>query len=207
MFQESWIATPTSGSRIALTALPAHEAAAADAAAGVHLTDDVRAAQDGDADAFERLYRANSSRVYALCLRMSGDPVRAGELTQDVFVRAWEKLGTFRGGSSFSTWLHRLAVNLVLGSHRSDARRRARVADGDAAELESVPTRCAPAGMRLDLERAIATLPEGSRTVFVLHDVEGYTHDEIAQMTGRSEGTSKSLLNRARRLLRVRLEA
>lgn len=205
MIQESWTTRPAAGPRTATAPLPAGESA--DASPGTHLTDDVRAAQRGDAGAFERLYRANSPRVYALCLRMTADPVRAAELTQDVFVRAWEKLATFEGKSAFSTWLHRLGVNLVLGSHRSAARHRARLVDDGGAELEAAPTRCAPAGMRLDLERAIATLPEGSRTVFVLHDVEGYTHDEIARMTGRSEGTSKSLLSRARRLLRVRLEA
>lgn len=205
MIQESWTTRPAAGPRIAPAPLPAGEPA--DASPGTHLTDDVRAAQRGDADAFERLYRASSPRIYALCLRMTADPVRAAELTQDVFVRAWEKLGTFEGKSALSTWLHRLAVNLVLGSHRSAARNRARLVDDGLAELEAAPVRCAPTGLRLDLERAIATLPEGSRTVFVLHDVEGYTHDEIAQMTGRSEGTSKSLLSRARRLLRVRLEA
>lgn len=205
MIQEPWTTRPAAGPRTATAPLPA--GACTDASPGAHLTDDVCAAQRGDAGAFERLYRANSSRVYALCLRMTADPVRAAELTQDVFVRAWEKLASFEGKSAFSTWLHRLAVNQVLGSHRSAARHRARLVDDGAAELEVVPTRCAPAGMRLDLERAIATLPEGSRTVFVLHDVEGYTHDEIARMTGRSEGTSKSLLSRARRLLRVQLEA
>jgi RNA polymerase sigma-70 factor, ECF subfamily len=162
-------------------------------------------AQGGEMSAFEQLYRENVGRVYALCLRLSGDAVRAEELTQDVFVRAWEKLGTFRGDSAFSTWLHRLAVNLVLGDRRSEGRRLSRVSpqetldEGYTAPGQSVP------GERLDLERAIAALPHAARTVFVMHEVEGYGHEEIARLTGRAEGTSKALLHRARKLLRETL--
>lgn len=196
LFQDSWTESMAGGSATTAVASPAE----------THLSADVLAAQQGDAAAFERLYRANVSRVFAVCVRMSGDRVRAEELTQDVFVRAWEKLETFRGNSSFSTWLHRLAVNVVLGGSRTANRRRAFLSD-DETELASVATKGPPAGLRLDLERAIATLPEGSRTVFVLYDVEGYSHAEIAEMTGRSEGTSKSLLSRARMLLRAQLQA
>jgi len=165
----------------------------------------VREAQDGSAAAFEQLYRENVGRVYALCLRLSGDPVRAEELTQDVFVRAWEKLGSFRGDSAFSTWLHRLAVNVVLGRRRSEGRRDGRVmAVEDPGLLES-PGRLADPGARLDLEAAMASLPAATRTVFVMHEVEGYTHEEIAQLTGRAEGTCKTLLHRARKMLKERL--
>jgi RNA polymerase sigma-70 factor (ECF subfamily) len=163
-------------------------------------------ARAGNVAAFERLYRENAGRVYALCLRLSGDAVWAEELTQDVFVRAWERLGSFRGESAFSTWLHRVAVNVVLAQRRSEGRRNARVAlveDVDFVETAGCPR--ASAAERMDLEAAIATLPAATRTVFVMHDVEGYTHDEIARMTGRAEGTSKALLHRARRALRERL--
>jgi RNA polymerase sigma-70 factor (ECF subfamily) len=165
----------------------------------------VRRAQAGETDAFGALYRAHAGRVYALCLRLEGDAARADELTQDVFVRAWERLDSFKGLSSFGTWLHRLAVNVVLTDRRSAWRREQRVfGTDDPAALEQ-PRRSEP-GLALDLERAIATLPAGARTVFVLHDVEGYQHAEIARMTGIAEGTSKAHLFRARRLLREALD-
>jgi RNA polymerase sigma-70 factor, ECF subfamily len=162
-------------------------------------------AQGGDTVAFERLYRDNVSRVYALCLRLSGDGVRAEELTQDVFVRAWQKLGSFRGDSEFSTWLHRLTVNLVLGERRSEGRRLARVSPEDLSKRDVPMPAASVPGDRLDLERAIAALPPGARTVFVMHEVEGYGHTEIARLTGRAEGTCKALLHRARKLLREAL--
>jgi RNA polymerase sigma-70 factor, ECF subfamily len=167
---------------------------------------DVRGARDGSVDSFERLYRENVDRIYALCLRMSGDAARAEELTQDVFVRAWEKLDTFRGDSAFSTWLHRLAVNVVLGTRRSDGRRGARVMLAEDLTVFEAKRAVTPRdGDRMDLEAAVATLPDATRTVFVMHDVEGYTHDEIARLTGRAEGTCKTLLHRARKALRERL--
>ena len=163
-------------------------------------------AQAGGVAEFERLYRENVGRVYALCLRLSADPVRAEELTQDVFVRAWEKLGSFRGESAFSTWLHRLAVNEVLGRRRSEGRRGARVMLADDLAIFDGAAEPPPrVGERLDLEAAMAHLPDATRTVFVMHDVEGYTHGEIAALTGRAEGTCKALLHRARRILRERL--
>lgn len=166
----------------------------------------VRRAQAGDHGAFAALYRASVGRVYALCLRLEGDVARAEELTQDVFVRAWERLATFRGDSAFATWLHRLAVNVVLGDRRAAWRRERRVQPThDALVLDGAgiaPT----AGGALDLDRAIAALPAGARLVFVLHEVEGYTHEEIATMTGIAEGTSKTQLFRARRLLREALD-
>jgi RNA polymerase sigma-70 factor (ECF subfamily) len=159
----------------------------------------------GALDDFEPFYRAHVGRVHALCLRMCGDRGRAEELTQDVFVRAWEKRGTFRGAARAATWLHRLAVNVVLAGARAERRRLARVEPADAPDaLPGARPDAAPdaaAGARLDLERAIAALPEGARTAFVLHDVEGYSHDEIARLTGVAPGTVRSQLHRARRLL------
>ena len=165
----------------------------------------VRRAQAGDVAAFERLYRENQNRVFAVCLRLSGDGNRAEELTQDVFVRAWEKLATFKGESAFSTWLHRLAVNVVLGDKRSEKVRVGKVMVTDDLEAFDAPTRRSDPGDGIDLERAIATLPPGARAVFVLHDVEGYKHEEIAQMQGTAVGTCKAQLHRARRLLREAL--
>ena len=166
----------------------------------------VRLAQQGDVAAFERLYRENVDRIYALCLRMSGDAAKAQELAQDVFVRAWQKLNGFEGKSAFSTWLHRLAVNVVLGNRRAEGIRIARVFGTDDLEAYETPIRPADPGQALDLERAVATLPPGARTVFVLHDVEGYKHEEIAELHGIAVGTCKAQLHRARRLLREALE-
>ena len=165
---------------------------------------DVALAAAGDRRAFERLYRAHVNRVFSVCARMVADRQRAEELTQDVFVRAWEKLSLFRGESAFGTWLHRLAVNVVLNARKSDGRRRARFEEeeGDDGFPAAVPL--AP-GDLLDLEAAIATLPPGARRVFVLHDVEGYKHEEIAEMLGVTAGACKAQLHRARLLLRQRL--
>jgi len=165
----------------------------------------VRRAQQGDVAAFEQLYRDNAGRVYALCLRMCGDAGRAEELTQDVFVRAWEKLGTFQGTSAFSTWLHRLAVNVVLGDRRSEKVRVGKVMTTDNLEAYETPLRSSDPCDGIDLERAIAALPSGARAVLVLHDVEGYKHEEIAQMQGTAVGTCKAQLHRARKLLREML--
>ncbi len=167
---------------------------------------DVALAAAGDRTAFERLYRGNVNRVYAVCARMVGDRSRAEELTQDVFVRAWQKLNLFRGESAFSTWLHRLAVNVVLNARKSEGRSNQRISDdGDAIdELPHATLTLAP-GDSLDLERAIAGLPPGARRVFVLHDVEGYKHEEIAEMLEITSGGSKAQLHRARMLLREAL--
>ncbi|HET7321664.1 MAG TPA: RNA polymerase sigma factor [Longimicrobiaceae bacterium] len=164
------------------------------------------AAPSKDPAAFERLYREHVGRIYALCLRLSGDAARAEELTQDVFVRAWEKLESFRGESAFSTWLHRLAVNVVLGERRSEGRRGARVMLTDDLTLYDAGTPAPLVCERMELEAALASLPTATRVVFVMHEVEGYTHEEIAELTGRAEGTCKTLLHRARRMLRERLQ-
>jgi RNA polymerase sigma-70 factor (ECF subfamily) len=165
----------------------------------------VRQAQQGDLVAFERLYRDNERKVFGLCFRLSSDPALAEELTQEVFVRAWRKLSSFRGESAFSSWLYPLTVNVALSERRSRKRRDARiVATEDPASLERAPRTPAPeAGF--DLEKAMAALPPGARAVFVLHDVEGRTHEEIASLLGLAAGTSKAQLHRARRLLREAL--
>lgn len=166
-------------------------------------------ARAGDLGAFEGLYRDHVGRVYALCLRMLADPVRAEEATQEIFVRAWRRLDTFEGRSALSTWLHRLAVNVVLDEERARKRRASEpgLAGDEGAELpEGLSVASPHPGERIDLERAIARLPRGARMAFVLHDVEGYKHREIAQMMGLAEGTCKAQLHRARTLLREELE-
>lgn len=173
-------------------------------------TTDVALAASGDRGAFERIYRTHANRVFSVCVRMSGDRVLAEELTQDVFVRAWSKLGLYRGESAFSTWLHRLAVNVVLNARKTEGRRRSRFAtEGDGDEVGvTMPALAPPAtpGIAIDLEAAVAMLPPGARRVFVLHDVEGYKHEEIATMLGITSGGSKAQLHRARMLLREALE-
>ncbi len=166
----------------------------------------VRLAQAGDLSAFERLYRENERKVYALCMRMASDAALAEELTQDVFVRAWRKLGSFRGESAFSSWLYPLTVNVALSERRSRRRRTARVFATDDLTPFDRPERPPRPEAGFDLEMAMATLPPGARAVFVLHDVEGYKHEEIAKMLGMATGTSKAQLHRARRLLREVLE-
>jgi RNA polymerase sigma factor (sigma-70 family) len=172
---------------------------------------DAALAAGGDRRAFERLYRSHVDRVYSICARMCGDRAQAEELTQDVFVRAWEKLPGFRGESAFSTWLHRVAVNVVLNDRKTASRERSRAAP-DAGEDEGDPEaifggKAPPSHVdRMDLEAAIAKLPPGARKVFVLHDVEGYKHEEIAEMLGVTTGGTKAQLHRARMLLREALE-
>ena len=168
----------------------------------VPASDDIRLAQRGDMAAFERLYRAHTGRVTALALRLAGDRQQAEELMQDTFVRAWEKLESFRGESTFSTWLHRVTVNLFLVGKRSDSRRTARVElDSDIEELPVANYGAENPGDRIDLERAIARLPLGARTAFVLHAVAGYKHEEIAAMSGIAAATVRAQLFRARRML------
>ena len=166
---------------------------------------DVRRAAQGDHQAFERLYRDHVGRVYALAVRMAGDGL-ADDLTQEVFIRAWEKLGSFRGDARFGTWLHRLAVNYILTKRASTRKREARHVADDGLVDRMVAPRKRSSGAALDLEQAVKMLPEGARQVFVLYDVEGYPHDEIAGMMNISVGTSKSQLHRARMLLRRQLD-
>jgi RNA polymerase sigma-70 factor (ECF subfamily) len=164
-------------------------------------------AKRGDEGAFEALYRLHVGRIHALCLRLVQDPAEADQLTQDVFVRVWQRLATFRGDSAFGTWLHRLAVNVVISDRRSVWRRSRRLVEAELADQpRAVGQRAPNPGVRVDLEHAIAGLPPGARTVFVLHDIEGYEHQEIARIAGIAEGTSKAQLFRARRLLREALD-
>ncbi len=162
----------------------------------------VQDARAGDLAAFERLYRDNERRVFALCMRLSSDPALAEELTQEVFIRAWRKLGSFRGQSAFSSWLYPLTVNVALTERRSRRRRLARVVPTDDATTLEPPTPTPTPETAFDLEKAMTGLPPGARRVFVLHDVEGRTHEEIASLLGLAPGTSKAQLHRARKLLR-----
>ncbi len=166
----------------------------------------VARARAGNVPAFEALYRQNIGRIYALCLRLSGDASIAEECAQETFVTAWQKLEGFRGDSAFSSWLYRVAVNTVMGSFRKQGRRDRHIRAVEDDEWERIPDNVADTGIGMDLEAAIAALPEGARTIFVLHDVEGHRHEEISEMTGLAVGTSKAQLHRARRLLRERLE-
>ncbi len=165
-----------------------------------------RRAHGGDVAAFERLYRAHAPAVTALARRMARDPGQVPELVQDIFVRAWEQLGSFKGHSAFSTWLHRLGVNVILNRFRAGGRQEDRwIPDSDDA-IERSPSPGDDIDARLDLESALARLPEGARVVFVLHDMQGYSHDEIATLTGTASGTSRAQLWRARRQLMRHLE-
>lgn len=163
----------------------------------------VQRARRADKTAFEALYRQHVDRVYGLCLRMTGNPSEAEDCAQEAFIRAWTELDKFRGESAFGTWMHRVAVNAVLGRMRKSRREQDRmraVAEtdpaaqtvGDGSELE-------------DLENALFELPSGARHVFVLHSVYGYSHDETGEMLGIAAGTSKAQLHRARRLLAQQL--
>ena len=170
-----------------------------------HGTDDVALAARGDVRAFERVYREHLPRVHSLVRRMTAGR-DADELTQDVFVRVWQKLSSFRGDSAFATWLHRLAVNVVIERFRSDKIRRQRLHDGDDLfeRMASLPR---SGDLAMDLDHALSRLPDGAREIFVLHDVEGYKHREIAELLDISAGTSKAQLHRARTILRKHLTA
>jgi RNA polymerase sigma-70 factor, ECF subfamily len=168
------------------------------------VTDDVALAAAGDTSAFERLYRTHVARIHSLTRRMLGSH-DADEVTQDIFVRTWQKLGQFRGDSQFSTWLHRLAVNVVIERRRSYAVQRERMSD-DPLALDTVTVAPPRADLTVDFEAAIERLPDGAREIFVLHDVQGYKHREIAAMLGIASGTSKRQLHRARMLLRKHLD-
>jgi RNA polymerase sigma-70 factor (ECF subfamily) len=162
--------------------------------------EDAARAAAGDPAAFERIYRRHVARIHSLACRMTG-AADADEATQDVFVRTWEKLALFRGDALFGTWLYRLAINALLGRRGSTAKYHERTGGGDP-ELLPLATRRDRVDLRVDFEQAVEQLPPGARQVFVLHDVEGYTHEEIAELMGTSAGTSKSQLHRARMTLR-----
>lgn len=163
---------------------------------------DATLAASGDAHAFERLYRRHVNRVHSLVRRMLGE--ESEEVTQEVLIRAWQKLGTFRGEASFGTWLHKLAVNVALNHRSARGRWRQRFVEEPEGGFD-LPARPPSPAQGLDFEGAIAALPPGARKVFVLHDVEGYRHEEIAGLLGISVGTSKSQLHYARMALRKAL--
>ena len=162
-------------------------------------------ARAGELSAFETLYHRHVGRIHGLCLRLTGDRSLAEDLTQTAFLRAWQGLGSLRDEAGFGAWLHRLATNTVYQDRRSWQRKWARL-EGDES-LEQRPGAQVSQAEPVDLERAVAALPRGARDVLVLHDVEGYRHDEIAEITGTSVGTTKSQLHRARRLLREALNS
>jgi RNA polymerase sigma-70 factor (ECF subfamily) len=170
-----------------------------------------RRCQSGDATAFEELYRQHAGRLYNLVFRMSGSAQEADDLLQEVFLHAHRKLGSFRGDSSLGTWLYRLGMNHCLDYLRGRQSRMGRATD--SLEDEGMPEPVAPAPVvptaisRMDLERAIAQLPAGCRAAFLLHDVEGFDHREVAAILGVSEGTSKSQVHKARMKLRAMLSA
>jgi RNA polymerase sigma-70 factor (ECF subfamily) len=161
-------------------------------------------AQQADAGAFEKLYRMHIDKVYGLCLRMTGNVAEAEDCAQEAFIQAWNKLDKFRGESAFATWLHRIAVNSVLGRMRKSKREQDRIQL--AGEAHESPVVQADTGELRDLSNAVNRLPEGARHVFVLYAVYGYSHDEASEMLGIAPGTSKAQLHRARRLLAQQIE-
>ena len=161
-------------------------------------------AQRSDARAFETLYRLHVDKIYGLCLRMTGNVSEAEDCTQEAFIQAWKKMAKFRGDSAFATWLHRIAVNAVLGRIRKSKREQDRIQA--VSEVEPVRVATGDTGELRDLAKAIDRLPERARHVFVLNAVYGYSHEEAAGMLGIAAGTSKAQLHRARRLLSQQLE-
>lgn len=167
-------------------------------------------AADGDTLAFEEIYKRHHGRVYSLCMRMTGNTAEAEDLTQDAFIQLHRKIGSFRGESAFTTWLHRLTVNIVLMHFRKRAVRDEKVTDDgempEQIEIGTANPTAMPIVDRIALDAALAQLPRGYRTVFVLHDVDGYEHEEIAQILGIAVGTSKSQLHKARMKMRRLLQ-
>src|SRR6266487_1229357 len=165
-----------------------------------------RAAGQGDMTAFEELYKRHNHRVYSLCLRMTANTSEAEDLAQEAFIQLFRKIGSFRGESAFTTWLHRLTVNQVLMHFRKRGVRLEQTTEDGEAPIQIVKGTENPNAMpvvdRIALDKAIAQLPPGYRTVFTLHDIEGHEHEEIARMLGCSVGTSKSQLHKARMKLR-----
>ncbi|HSI87580.1 MAG TPA: RNA polymerase sigma factor [Pyrinomonadaceae bacterium] len=165
-----------------------------------------RLAADGDIKAFEHLYKRYNRRTYSLCLRMTSSPTEAEDLTQEVFIQLFRKVGSFRGDSAFSTWLHRLTVNQVLMHFRRRSVKNEKTSEDGEIPEQTVTGSANPSKMqvidRIALRKAISELPKGYKNVFVLHDVEGFEHEEVARRLGISVGTSKSQLHKARLKLR-----
>ena len=168
-----------------------------------------QSASTGDISAFELLYERHNRRVYSICLRMTQNASEAEDLAQEVFIQLFRKIGSFRGESAFTTWLHRLTVNQVLMHFRKRGVRMEQTTEDGEAPVQVVQGTGNPLQMpvvdRIALDKAISQLPPGYRTVFILHDVEGHEHEEIARMLGCSVGTSKSQLHKARMKLRMLL--
>lgn len=177
---------------------------------GMSEADAIRRAQQGDSDSFEALYTFHKRRVYSLCLRMTGNTAEAEDLAQEAFLQLYRKIATFRGESAFSTWLHRLSVNVVLMHLRKKGLPEVSLQetlepadeDGPRKDIGSHDQVLDGSLDRVNLQRAVETLPPGYRIIFVLHDIEGYEHNEIAEMMGCSIGNSKSQLHKARMKLR-----
>jgi RNA polymerase sigma-70 factor (ECF subfamily) len=163
----------------------------------------VERARKSDTHAFEQLYRLHVDRVYGLCLRMTGNVSEAEDCTQEAFIQAWTQLDKFRAESSFGTWMHRVAVNVVLGRMRRSRREQDRIRA--VSDVAPAPTAVGDSGGLQDLEKAMDELPSGARHVFVLYAVYGYSHEETSEMLGIASGTSKAQLHRARRLLAQQL--
>ena len=161
---------------------------------------------DGNMEAFEELYRRHSRRVYSLCLRMTANVEKAEDLAQDVFVHLFRKIGSFRGQSAFTTWLHRVTVNQVLMHFRKRSTKTEQTTEDGETPVQIVKGTSDPNAMpivdRIALDKAIAQLPPGYKSVFILHDIEGHEHTEVAKILGCSVGTSKSQLHKARMKLR-----
>jgi RNA polymerase sigma-70 factor (ECF subfamily) len=164
----------------------------------------LKRAQQADSAAFESLYRRHVDKVYGLCLRMTGNVAEAEDCTQEAFIQAWNKLSKFRGDSAFSTWMHRIAVNAVLGRMRKSRREQDRIEA--VTDISPAPATAGDSGNLEDLQQAVDDLPDGARHVFVLHAVYGYSHDETGEMLGIATGTSKAQLHRAKRLLAQQLQ-
>jgi RNA polymerase sigma-70 factor (ECF subfamily) len=163
-------------------------------------------AQSGDKGAFEDIYKIHVGRVYGVCLRILGDHYRAEEATQQVFIRSWAKLASFRGEGSFGSWLHRLAVNTAINELKASASLQIQDSSLDEIQTKSAFQGSCSQDMQMDLEKAIAALPAGARVVFVLHEIEGFNHRDIAKKLGLANGTCKAQLSRARKLLREALK-
>ncbi|HEX5339750.1 MAG TPA: RNA polymerase sigma factor [Gammaproteobacteria bacterium] len=163
-------------------------------------------ARDGDMAAFEQLYRRHASRIYAVCLRITAERGAAEECTQDAFLRAWDALTGFRGESRFGTWLTRIAINVALQRLRLEKRQLRLVQPLAGDFLDSLPAPDQAPEHGMDMERLIAGLPPAARAAFVLHAIEGYSHEEIARLTGIAIGTCKAHVHRARQLLQARLQ-
>ncbi len=164
----------------------------------------VERAQQADATAFEALYRLHVDKVYGLCLRMTGNAAEAEDCTQEAFIQAWNKLSKFRGDSAFSTWIHRIAVNSVLGRMRKARREQDRIEA--VTDISPAPDTVGDSANFEDLQNAVDDLPNGARHVFVLHAVYGYSHDETGDMLGIAAGTSKAQMHRAKKLLAQQLK-